>query len=83
MTLTIDISPDEEALLSAQAKAEGLSVEQWVRKQALAPAAVQKSLAEKIRAIWSDVPPELWDAMPTGGASEHDHYIYGLPKQNA
>jgi hypothetical protein len=81
MMLTIDISPDEEADLRAKAKAEGLSIEQWVRKQALAPA-VQKSLAEKIREIWSDVPPEVWETMPIDGASEHDHYIYGLPKRN-
>jgi hypothetical protein len=81
MTLTVDFRPDEEATLSAKAKAEGLSVEQWVRKQALAPAP-QKSLAEKVREIWSDVPPEDWDPMPTDGASEHDHYIYGLPKRN-
>ncbi len=82
MTLTIDISPDEEATLSAKAKAEDLSIEQWVRKQALAPEP-EKSLTEKIREIWSDVPPEAWDSMPTDGASEHDHYIYGLPKRDA
>ena len=81
MRLTIDISPEEEAAITAKAQAEGLSVEQWVRKQAFEPAA-PKSLVEKIREIWSDVPPEAWDSMPTDGASEHDHYIYGLPKRN-
>jgi hypothetical protein len=81
MRLTIDISPEEEAAITAKAQAEGLSVEQWVRKQALEPAA-PKSLVEKIREIWSDVPPEAWASMPTDGASEHDHYIYGLPKRN-
>jgi len=81
MRLTIDISPEEEAAITAKAQAEGLSVEQWVRKQALEPAA-PKSLVEKIREIWSDVPPEAWASMPTDGASEHYHYIYGLPKRN-
>jgi hypothetical protein len=51
-------------------------------RDATASAQVQTSLAEKINAIWSDVPPEDWDTMPTDGASEHDHYIYGLPKRN-
>jgi hypothetical protein len=81
MTLTIVFRPDEEATLSARARADGLSVEQWVRKQALAPAP-ERSLAEKVREIWSDVPPEEWDRLPTDGASEHDHYIYGLPKRD-
>jgi hypothetical protein len=74
MRLTIDIWPEEEAALSAKAEAEALSVEQRVRKQALEPAA-PKLLLEKIREIWTDVPPEAWDSMPTDRASEHDHYI--------
>ncbi|HEY1950814.1 MAG TPA: hypothetical protein VGG97_27620 [Bryobacteraceae bacterium] len=35
--------------------------EQWVCKQALAPASAQKPLAKKIREIGSDVPPEVWE----------------------
>jgi hypothetical protein len=27
------------------------------------------------------VPPEIMAAMPTDGASQHDHYIYGWPKK--
>ncbi len=51
-------------------------------RDAVASAKVQTSLAENINAIWSDVTPEDWDTMPIDGASEHDHYIYGLPKRN-
>jgi hypothetical protein len=27
------------------------------------------------------VPPEMMATMPTDGASQHDHYIYGWPKR--
>jgi hypothetical protein len=29
-----------------------------------------------------DVPPEIMAQMPTDGASQHDHYIYGWPKRD-
>ena len=29
-----------------------------------------------------DVPPEIMATMPTDGASQHDHYIYGWPKRD-
>jgi hypothetical protein len=35
-----------------------------------------------IRDNMRKVPPEILAAMPNDGASEHDHYIYGLPKRN-
>jgi hypothetical protein len=41
------------------------------------------------RPIWevitermSAVPSEVFDRLPTDGASEHDHYLYGSPKRN-
>ena len=41
----------------------------------------QPSLAEQIAALSRDLPPEVIDAWPTDGASQHDHYIYGTPKR--
>ena len=45
-------------------------------------------LQRKRRPIWEeildlvkDVPPEELDKLPTDGASQHDHYIYGTPKR--
>jgi hypothetical protein len=32
--------------------------------------------------IMSDVPREAFESLPTDGASEHDHYLYGSPKKN-
>jgi predicted DNA-binding antitoxin AbrB/MazE fold protein len=41
----------------------------------------QPSLAERIVALARDLPPETLDRLPTDGASQHDHYIYGTPKR--
>ena len=38
-------------------------------------------LAERIREIWSDMPDEVRTKLPSDGASQHDHYIYGVPKR--
>ncbi len=40
-----------------------------------------KTLGEKIMEIVADVPDEVWDRLPTDGAEQHDHYIYGTPKR--
>ncbi len=43
---------------------------------------------EEYRPIWEvalelfkDIPEEEWEKMPSDGALEHDHYIYGTPKK--
>ena len=41
----------------------------------------QPSLAERIVALAQALPPEVVDAWPTDGASQHDHYLYGTPKR--
>ncbi|MFL5244748.1 MAG: antitoxin family protein [Gemmataceae bacterium] len=41
----------------------------------------QLSLAERIVALTANLPPEVVDAWPTDGASQHDHYLYGAPKR--
>lgn len=40
------------------------------------------SLAERLAALALQAPPEVVDAWPTDGASQHDHYIYGAPKRS-
>jgi hypothetical protein len=37
---------------------------------------------EVIAAIMKDVPDEVFDRLPKDGASQVDHYIYGLPKRD-
>jgi hypothetical protein len=91
MTVTIELSDEQLAALKSQAAAEGLSVEAWLQR--LAEQYAQSRLAPKPqfvdRPTWQivldafkDVPEEVWERMPTDGASEHDHYFYGWPKRN-
>lgn len=84
MTITLDITPETEAELNATAQAQGLSTEQYTRQvleQALASAVTRKPLSARIREIWADMPEEVCIKLPCDGASQHDHYIYGVPKR--
>jgi hypothetical protein len=43
---------------------------------------------ENVRPIWeiitelsAQVPMEEWEKLPTDGSVNHDHYLYGAPKQ--
>ena len=38
-----------------------------------------KSIIREVHAL----PDKVFEDLPTDGASEHDHYIYGTPKRNA
>jgi hypothetical protein len=77
--------PDEQAeALKAKAASEGLSLEEWLRKLAgqERPMSVShRHIAEVILESMRKVPPEIMATMPTDGASQHDHYIYGWPKK--
>ena len=92
MTITLPLQPQEEARLTALARAKGVSTDMLVRE------ALDKILAEapyqtmeqrlEARPIWDvildnmkDVPPEEFARLPKDGASEHDHYLYGHPKR--
>jgi hypothetical protein len=41
----------------------------------------RQTIWDKIEDIVKDVPDELWEQLPIDGAQEHDHYLYGTPKQ--
>ena len=61
--------------------------EAWIQKLAEQdqPAAVELPLhpaAQIILDCMSNIPPEMMAKMPTDGASQHDHYIYGWPKRD-
>ena len=88
---TIEL-PDEAAeALTAKATAAGLTLVSWLKQVAgteqkplpVQPHAsdVQKPLAARIREIWADMPDEVRAKLPADGASQHDHYIYGVPKR--
>jgi hypothetical protein len=88
MTLTLNLSDERAIALQAKAAAEGLSLEAWIEKLAelaepQAPAARPlQTAADIVLSHMRKVPPEIMATMPTDGASQHDHYIYGLPKRD-
>jgi Protein of unknown function (DUF2281) len=54
-------------------------VEFLAQKSAMEPA--PKSVWEKIDDRLSAVPDAVWETVPTDGSYQHDHYLYGTPKQ--
>ena len=86
MALTIHLPDEQQAALDAKARALGISAEEYARQVLVqdleAGARSHRHISEIIRENMSKVPPEIMARMPKDGASEHDHYIYGLPKRN-
>ena len=93
MTLILELPDNKEMVLKARAQAQGVSAEQFAEQVLnhaldesanLAPTTVRRlHISEKIRERMSKIPSEVWGELPPDGASEHDHYIYGLPKKDA
>jgi plasmid stability protein len=86
MTLTIDLPNEEIEALAAKAQAHGVSAAEYARQvlkhdlEAAKPR--RRHISEVIRDNMRKVPAEILAGIPKDGASEHDHYIYGLPKKN-
>ena len=86
MTLTINLPDDQAAALKAKAAAEGLSLEDWFKSLAAdlpaAPGTLQTA-ADIVLEEMRKVPPEVMAALSKDGASEHNHYPFGWPKEEA
>jgi hypothetical protein len=88
MSLTIDLPADQQAALAAQAQAQGISEEEYARQvlahaiEAAGTPSRRRHISEVILEKMSKVPAEIMATMPKDGASQHDHYIYGLPKRD-
>ena len=88
MNVTIELPDEKLAAWKAQAEAQGLTVERWLQTIAdehLQPA----SLPSSAKPIWEVItdrmktlPPETFENLPTDGATDHDHYLYGHSKRN-
>ena len=50
-------------------------------EDAQAPKRGLAAIAEKVKELHKDIPPEEWDALPTDLAMNHKHYLYGHPKE--
>jgi len=90
MTLTINISAEKEAAYQALALAQGLSVEQLLTRLVdesapVSPSETQDEDDRPVSAmfgeIWADMPDDVRAKLPSDGADQHDHYIYGTPKR--
>jgi hypothetical protein len=77
----IEIPDEAAAILKAKASADGLTLEAWLEKLARQEAAPRRPIWEVISDRSKNLPPEVVDALPIDGASEHDHYLYGHPKK--
>lgn len=85
MTLTIDLPEEQVRALAVRAETLGVSAEDYAR-QVLerelgnegTPEPFWKAFTRRIHAL----PAEAFERLPTDGASEHDHYLYGSPKRN-
>ncbi len=42
----------------------------------------RRPISEVIREIWADMPEDVRAKSPRDGASQVDHYVYGLPKRD-
>jgi hypothetical protein len=91
MTLILELPDNKEAALKAKAQAQGVSAEQYAETvlnrdleepASSAAAAPRRHISEVIREIWSDLPADARALLPADGASQVDHYVYGVPKRD-
>lgn len=95
--MSLKLRPETEARLTALAAASSVSVDDYlaalVEKQSPGEKVATSTqeqptsrpmqhIADIIVESMKDVPPEIMATMPTDGASQHDHYIYGWPKRD-
>ena len=83
--MSLTLTDEQATALQAKAAAEGLSLEAWLEKLAEPQPDATRPLqtaADIVLSHMRKVPPEIMATMPTDGASQHDHYIYGWPKRD-
>lgn len=90
MTIIIDaiyeggvLVPAQPLPLSEHEKVR-VTVEQQVKPAPMEPDSTtptREPIWERLAALARDLPPGALDNLPTDGASQHDHYLYGSPKR--
>jgi hypothetical protein len=91
MNLNVVVRDEIEAILNARAVAQGVTparIASQVLEDALASEIKPAEPPAEPRYIWDliadnmrDVPHEEFEKLPTDGASQVDHYLYGSPKK--
>ena len=88
--MTIELPPEREAALKAQAQALGMSIQEWFLRLAEEAGRAphqpeEQSHSRPIREVITEnmkhVPAEDLAAPLRDGASQIDHYVYGSPKR--
>lgn len=85
MSLTIELPDEQQAALTAKAKAQGITAEEYARQvlaHDLQTSPPRRRIWEIIAENMKQVPTEDLAALPRDGASQIDHYVYGLPKRD-
>ena len=86
MTVRIDLPSEAENRLRARAEAAGMSVEELLKtllERELEDGSTSAQTArEDLLGPIAKLPSEAFENLPTDGASQHDHYIYGVPKRD-
>jgi plasmid stability protein len=84
VTLKIELPDEKTAALAAKARTQGLSAEQYARQvlehdleSDSSPRPIWELIAENMK----QVPAEDLALLPKDGASQIDHYVYGVPKR--
>ena len=84
MTVNIDLPDEQAAALKAKATAHGVSAEEYARQvleyDLQTERLARRHISEVIRER-GEFRPKSWLPCLRHGASQHDHYIYGLPKK--
>ena len=87
MTLTLDLPDEMFAAVKSRAEAEGTTAERWLRRvveeHLRLAEADDRPVSEMFREIWAGMPEEILAGLPEDGASQVDHYVYGLPKKKS
>jgi hypothetical protein len=90
MTMKLELTPEVQAGLLAQAQESGLSLEAYAEKVLRERAQETLTANSTDEPFWKSftrrmhaLPDEVFEHLPEDGASEHDHYLYGAPKRNA
>jgi plasmid stability protein len=83
MRLTIELPDEDVTALEAKAHAHGVSAEDYARQIVRRELEQQtrRPISGRIRQLWRDMPAEVRARLPADGASQIDHYVYGLPKR--
>jgi len=87
VTLTLEFPNNRGSVLKAKAAAQGVTAEEYAQqiitreldRQQDTPEPFWKAFTRDTEAL----PDEALDSLPSDGASEHDHYLYGPPKRNS